>query len=940
MSIKAQDRIYSSVKTLKSYGTNLSNDSDYDEQKKKTINKDNTNISFSIDEYLKNENCTSFNLGTLPIRQQCYTCSICSQLEDKYICKNCYINCHQQCREIKKKKMESFHDKIYTVEKDYKGIKEFYCLCGNEYKHDPPNPIINEFGPCDLIKLDKALKLENFFCENHNIQICCVCSVQCHNRCKVRKTKKENNDIKSKRRPEKCLCRDECHTSYNEVAFTFPLNEYQKLSGVHIWPIQILNILFNNKRTFHRLYTLFISMLNREDISEKEEKKFISLLELFSNTFNRKFKTFYYHEDILMMFNYENLINYIPTIELNCRSNILLKFRLIFILLFVHLRRDFQTVKSLTSIDFLCSTVLERIKYKVILGKSNIFMENINKKYNNEELLEENHILKQIALNDICRLMEISTKYLDIEKHANEFEIGLKYLCFILKKMILTKTELIRLVHHLFIIFNRFYQYITEKSKNIYLLLNIFNGLAEIVFMISVSYNDFVVYEYLNKYKKVIKIESIKPLDDFIHVKSMVGSALYQIILKSCDILRRHYELIPKRKDENSNLFKFHRRQSIQINKDINIKLPESGALFSKKIVNLFTETLGIFSLADNIYYKQINSISKEDLINYYFFLSRIEKNIWLDFTLYEINDINQLIYILKNNIESRFNYLFTSSYVGESLEINKKIYKDIYIFSEQIKHIVKNYYIRNIIKYNNIYEKKKFGSGILRKRSTINSVANAEEILNAENAKDTDYDNRGGYNNSNFNLNNQNTNYFYLNENRKIKENNEEEEKNEEEIKKNHRFKNFWKKLAMKNKTYTFLKEIILNTVIEEFVDILIISNLDEVISKILSFLSNRKFPNLLTYNLLDIIFSTLSLYFYTKRGMEYFLMGKNLTRINKVINRFNYNSNNKNNNPELGKNIYDNIRIMKRTIDFLLDLCKGIKIYGLNVKNHKILY
>jgi hypothetical protein len=35
MSIKAQDRIYSSVKTLKSYGTNLSNDSDYDEQKKK-----------------------------------------------------------------------------------------------------------------------------------------------------------------------------------------------------------------------------------------------------------------------------------------------------------------------------------------------------------------------------------------------------------------------------------------------------------------------------------------------------------------------------------------------------------------------------------------------------------------------------------------------------------------------------------------------------------------------------------------------------------------------------------------------------------------------------------------------------------------------------------------------------------------------------------------
>ena len=274
-----------------------------------------------------------------------------------------------------KNKLEFLHDKIYHEEKDYKGIKEFYCLCGNEYKHKPPTPIINEFGPCDLIKLDKALKLENFFCQTHNIQICCVCSVQCHNKCKIVKAKVIKTNAKSKRKPEKCLCKNECHTSYNEVAFTFPLNEYQKLSGVHIWPIQILNILFNNKRTFHKLYTLFTSMLNRGDFTEKEERKFITLLELFSNTFNRKFKTFYYHEDILIMFNFDNLIKYIPTIELNNQSNILLKFRLIFILLFVHLRRDFQMVKTLTSIDFLCSTVLERLEYKTILGKPNIFMD-------------------------------------------------------------------------------------------------------------------------------------------------------------------------------------------------------------------------------------------------------------------------------------------------------------------------------------------------------------------------------------------------------------------------------------------------------------------------------------------------------------------------------------------------------------------------------------
>ena len=66
---------------------------------------------------------------------------------------------------------------------------------------------------------------------------------------------------------------------------------------------------------------------------------------------------------------------------------------------------------------------------------------------------------------------------------------------------------------------------------------------------------------------------------------------------------------------------------------------------------------------------------------------------------------------------------------------------------------------------------------------------------------------------------------------------------------------------------------------------------------------------------------------------------MGKNLTRINKVINRFNFNSNNKNFNSALGKNIDINLKIMTSTLDFLLDICKGINIYDLSIKNHKVL-
>ena len=194
---KAVDKIYSSVKTLKSFRTNLSFDSDEDDDRKKTMSKkDNTNDLFSIDEYNQKENCTYYNLGTIPMSQKCYTCSICDQTnqsEEKYICQFCYLNCHKPCRDSRDKKKHErlgfVNDKMPTENKDFKGIKEFYCLCGHEYKHKPTTPIFKEFSHCDLLKLDKALNLENFRCVTHNIQICCVCSVQCHNKCRIEKKK-------------------------------------------------------------------------------------------------------------------------------------------------------------------------------------------------------------------------------------------------------------------------------------------------------------------------------------------------------------------------------------------------------------------------------------------------------------------------------------------------------------------------------------------------------------------------------------------------------------------------------------------------------------------------------------------------------------------------------------------------------------------------------
>ena len=98
---------------------------------------------------------------------------------------------------------------------------------------------------------------------------------------------------------------------------------------------------------------------------------------------------------------------------------------------------------------------------------------------------------------------------------------------------------------------------------------------------------------------------------------------------------------------------------------------------------------------------------------------------------------------------------------------------------------------------------------------------------------------------------------------------------------------KKYWSKLALKNKNYTFLNEITPNTVTEEFVDILIESNLDEVISKIISFLSNRKFPNLLTYELILLVKPTIEYFKLPKEEINEENKGNQVTLTDIAVNQ-----------------------------------------------------
>ena len=857
---------------------------DTESQKKnedKKLKKNNEeNDKFIIEEeYLPLDQCTAMTLGPIKLFQKCYICPFCNPKKDHYICKFCYNKCHQKCRDI---------GKAEPKQEDFKGEKEFACFCANKLKHKPEEPQKREQKICDLIVLDKSLEVGLFYCETHRLSICCVCSIECHKRCNVRKYKDGNPQ-----EDHYCLCMNENHTTYNEIALTFPLNEYQKISGVAVWPIQILNILFNRK-IFEQLSKLFKTMLNKEDISEDKRKKFFPLLELFSNTFNRKFKTLYYEEHIINTFNFDKIMDYIKNIDIDNPDMILLKFRLTSILLFVHLKNDFQMTKCLTSIDFVCNNLLERIEYKKILRKNNIYNNDINEKYDLNKLYNKKHKLKTL-INVICNLMSLGMESLNIEENEEVIEIGLKFICFMAKKMFLTKEDLIDLINSLYTFFNKFFIHLNSKKSNIFLLLDLFCGLSELFLMISVQYNDIVVMDYLDKYEDIININKIELKDDFIHVSSEHGNKLFEMIIKSCKLLKKHYDLL----NNNEEIVKTKEKKIIkdklkmkQLSKSANveIKLPDNGGLFFEKLIREYTECLSIFSLADNFYFKQIDSITKDDLISYYSFCNKIENDKFGNMNKNDVNKFNDLVHNIKLEIENKFKVLFSSSYSHIINIISNDLNNLLKELSSQINEI-----LNGIDNGNNL---------------------DGEQEINNKNIK---------------NIKNLKKQYI---------KNEKNEEQSDEKQAKIDKLNTFLEKIALKNnRLFPFLMKDSFCKVCEELVDNLIISNLDESITKILVFFSDRKYPNLLSYDLLDIIYSTLNIYFFSKRGLKYLLTGKILVRINKIFNRYDDKDGNKNINPNYGKKLETNINYINRTFEFCLDLFKGMKLYELSIKNHKVL-
>ena len=754
------------------------------------------NKTFNYEEYLTKEECSSITFGHTQIDQKCYICTKCDRKGQHFLCNFCYENCHNKCRPTSQDKL------AFLLEKEYLDYKPFACYCGLKLKHIFETGQKLRKSNCNMMKLDQNLNIGPYECITHNQIICCICAVVCHEKC----NKKYINEIDEEL---SCECDTDYHSNFNELALSFPLEKYKQVSNVEIWPIQILNILFSTKNTFSKLVLFFHRTLSNEfdfhNINNNVAliNKFENLLELFSDSFNRKFKTYYYHDEMNKMFPFNNLFNMIKQLEVINSQTAIIRFRLLFILLFLHLRKDFNNIKSLTSNDFYCNNVLERLKYKKVLKSDKIFLFEINEKYN----LNSDSEVKKFVLISICDLITKGMNYVSIEENQDEFEIGLKLITFMLKRMIFDKNDIILFINSIYDFHSNFYKYIMSESNNIYSLIDIFNGIIEICYIISVYYNDLIIEEYLDSknINEEINLDNINinNIGNFIHSKSKHSIKLFTILLKNCDLFSKHYHILIKPNLDKKNKEEIKRENILRKHKiamqnqicgrttGVKTKMPENGGLFTDKIVNLFIENLSLFSLADNLYQKKLILLTNDDITNYYKFCQNIKNE-----KFYEIMNIEQgkhhsnILYNLKSVIDEIYFDLFTTSYPKQKDSLDQKLRSSLL---NAIEHIHLN--IKQFKKKNEFID-------------LINDFKQAEKNIRKKSSK-----------------NNPNT---ILDETEKFRR----------------------KILKEITSTITFAKSkfLLIQKGRELIIDNLIISQIDEILFKGLFFLSDIHYPNIIT--------------------------------------------------------------------------------------------
>jgi hypothetical protein len=775
---------------------------------------------FEVDKF-EQKDCTLLKWGDIDVCQPTYNCPKCDPSGKHPVCFDCIKVCHKSCFG----KRTAAHEEILRNPKPE--MTPFVCSCGKNDKHIRPEETFQRSLICVLRYVDNTMgNTWLYHCNTCNKRLCSVCFVECHKSCIDKSKRKGENEELSNH----CSCDHENHIEYYRDEFalvTVSTNRFFRQTKIPLaYPIQYINVIFakNFLKDLNKFLESFSEhlkskaplthMFGIDDGMDPHDPKadpeqdyydFLNINFYFSSIFERKFNTYYFCDSLLNLFPIARLKELIQ-IEAKQEEfqNILkLKSKFFNILLNLHIKKDYASLKSLTTNDFMHTTVIERLTHRALQKSNNIYTKKIHENYFAN--FNEDANLDQFI---IWVLEEVYDPIMKEPNYDEELMIALKFLSYSLKKMLFNDIETLQRLINIIEKFHRiFIQHLGNNYTLTEMIKNIFCYFNKVIYLIAVNYNDLVIRDAVDGAESY----------SFVHTAHQNNTKLVEMLIKNSDIVAKHF------------------------------------TQFKDKVIKIFNETLKLFGLTDNVYYQNLIHINELDLYDYHEKLQVIRglsNDYNRTFSTIFIDGGDDLLLRLKNGIEKILENYF---YAGISCDDNLKI---------------PTYEVNELVKIQNKEKQQQF--------LTIFK----------------DFNDRAQYK----------INSYQPNGNRRSKEYIKTVTKKLERYRR--------KIITGVNTFFNYLQIDQLLPFMDTFVDELIISNIDETLSKYLFLYKD------ITGEEVDAILEFLSLYMFNEKGVRYMFAGKTLGRILGIIR----------DHPS-------------RVLDYLYLLTKGLRIFKIDISYDKTL-
>ena len=596
--------------------------------------------------FKKIKKCTYYEYGSYPVYQKIYYCEICDPNNTEKICNECFTRCHGSCgNENQDDDSEQENNNLLIIDEDLKKHDEFasfICECGRKLHVLNKKIETTKGSMCMFLELD--YKLHNkatYSCETCNVKtLCYICYLKCHGSKYNCVTKKKLTTDPFANKNKVCLCTHENHSS-RIILNKFMNNIFQGKSNYDtipfVWKSQILNCAFDGsiyQTLYEKVYTYILSFHSATFDENGIDDIAIDTLSRFVINISKTKKFYYLHDNLIRVIPMNKLIMLINSFQNNHLVDYSIFISgLLNLFLVLHLKKDFQGMKSMCYKDFLMTNSIDRLNMKLFIFTNTIYTCDIIKKYTVEKGKTFKYILPKICINLVKLLIRAIGEYDDksYDKFISSYMVILKIVYFCIKRFLFSKKHLLKLIdvmEKFCVIFNGVIKKLisasmTQKNKktsneinfsnrtfngnnnnnndnnksllfssssSLSLLWNMLNYISKITHVIIVSYNDIVVSELL---ENNITKDNIDNEDNskFIHYLTTQSKKVFKI-MTSTSLLFNTFLLndITTANKSNSKTIAFY-----------------------FDVINFVNQSLEMFTLSDNIYYKRLCDVTLED---------------------------------------------------------------------------------------------------------------------------------------------------------------------------------------------------------------------------------------------------------------------------------------------------------------------------------------